>query len=117
MSRSAGFAASPPSPDCQDEPVVSALGDRAWARGRLSMRARLRRLRSKAWMIGQCALAAGAAWAVATRLFHHPTPFFAAVSAVLCLGTSYGQRLRRVAEVSVGCSVGIGVADLFTHVA
>jgi uncharacterized membrane protein YgaE (UPF0421/DUF939 family) len=34
---------------------------------------------------------------------------------VIGLGTSYGQRLRRVAEVSIGVTVGIGVADLFVH--
>jgi uncharacterized membrane protein YgaE (UPF0421/DUF939 family) len=95
---------------------VSTLSDRAWERGRLSAAARLRRLRSKAWMIGQCAIAAGVAWALATEVFDHPTPFFASVAAVLCLGTSYGQRVRRVAEVSVGCAVGIGIADLFNQV-
>ena len=96
---------------------LATLGDRAWERGRLSAAARLRRLRSKAYMIGQCAIAAGVAWVVATTLLGHATPFFAAVAAVLCLGTSYGQRLRRVAEVSLGCSVGIGIADLFARVA
>jgi uncharacterized membrane protein YgaE (UPF0421/DUF939 family) len=96
---------------------LSTLSDRAWERGRLSLAARLRRLRDKAWMIGQCAVAAGAAWAVATEIFHHSTPFFASIAAVLCLGTSYGQRLRRVAEVSVGCAVGIGIADVFRTVA
>jgi uncharacterized membrane protein YgaE (UPF0421/DUF939 family) len=95
---------------------LSALSDSAWERGRLSLAARLRRLRDKAWMIGQCAVAAGVAWEIATRVFHHPTPFFASVAAVLCLGTSYGQRLRRVAEVSVGCAVGIGIADIFNQV-
>lgn len=94
---------------------LSALNDRAWERGRLSTAARVRRLRAKGWMIGQCAVAAGVAWLIATRVLGHSTPFFAPVAAVLCLGTSYGQRLRRVAEVSVGCSVGIGIADLFTH--
>jgi uncharacterized membrane protein YgaE (UPF0421/DUF939 family) len=96
---------------------LSTLSDRAWERGRLSLAARLRRLRDKAWMIGQCAVAAGAAWAVATGVFGHPTPFFASIAAVLCLGTSYGQRLRRVVEVSVGCALGIGIADVFRSVA
>lgn len=96
---------------------LSTLSDRAWERGRLSVSARLRRLQSKAWVIGQCALAAGLAWVLATTVLGHRTPFFAPVAAVICLGTSYSQRLRRVAEVSVGCSVGIGVADLFTHLA
>ncbi len=95
---------------------MSGLSDRAFERGRLSLAARLRRLHAKAWMIGQCALAAGIAWIIATEVFDHTSPFFAPVAAVLCLGTSYGQRLRRVAEVTVGCAVGIGIADGFTHV-
>lgn len=69
-----------------------------------------------AWMIGQCGVAAGCAWLIASRLFDHSSPFFAPVAAVLCLGTSYGQRLRRVAEVTLGVAVGIGIADLLTIV-
>jgi uncharacterized membrane protein YgaE (UPF0421/DUF939 family) len=94
---------------------VSTLSDLAWQRGRLSVSARLRRLQSKAWMIGQCAVAAGVAWLVGREVFGHPAPFFAPVAAVVCLGTSYGQRLRRVAEVSIGVSIGIGTADVFTR--
>jgi uncharacterized membrane protein YgaE (UPF0421/DUF939 family) len=101
---------------CDDVAMdVSTLSDQAWQRGRLSLSARVRRLRAKAWMIGQCAVAAGVAWLVARYVFDHPAPFFAPVSAVVCLGTSYGQRLRRVAEVSIGVSIGIGTADLFTR--
>lgn len=94
---------------------LSALSDRAFERGRLSAAARARRLRSKAWMIGQCGVAAGLSWVIATELIGHQQPFFAPVAAVICLGTSYGQRLRRVAEVMVGCAVGIGISDLFTQ--
>jgi len=94
---------------------VTTLGDRAWRRGRLSVTARAGRLRSKLWMVGQCALAAGVAWVVASVLLGHSSPFFAPIAAVVCLGTSYGQRLRRVAEMTVGVSVGIGVGDLFSH--
>lgn len=86
--------------------------DRMWSRGRLSMRARLARLSSKRWQIAQCAVAAGVAWVVAADLFDHPTPFFAPVAAVVALGTSYGQRLRRVAEITVGVAVGVFIADL-----
>ena len=50
----------------------------------------------------QCAVAAGVAWLIAADLLGHPTPFFAPVAAVVSLGTSYGQRLRRVAEVTLG---------------
>ncbi|MBA3232419.1 MAG: FUSC family protein [Propionibacteriales bacterium] len=94
---------------------TSTLSDRAFERGRLSVSARLRRLKAKAWMIGQCGIAAGVSWVVATGVVGHAQPFFAPVAAVVCLGTSYGQRLRRVAEVTVGCVVGIGIADLFTQ--
>ncbi|MBA2445701.1 MAG: aromatic acid exporter family protein [Nocardioidaceae bacterium] len=93
---------------------LAIIGDRAWQRGRLSLAARRRRLKAKAWMIGQCGIAAGFAWWIASQLFGHPSPFFAPVAAVVCLGTSYGQRRRRVAEVTVGVAVGIGVADLLT---
>lgn len=86
--------------------------DRMWDYGRTSVRARLLRWRSKWWHIGQCALAAGVAWVLAAEVFDHPTPFFAPVAAVVALGTSYGQRLRRVVEVTVGVAVGVALADL-----
>ena len=79
---------------------------------RTSLDARLDRLRSKGWQVAQCAIAAGVAWFVASDLLGHATPFFAPIAAVLCLGTSYGQRLRRVAEVTVGVAVGVFLADL-----
>ncbi|MGH3443792.1 MAG: FUSC family protein [Nocardioidaceae bacterium] len=86
--------------------------DRAWDRGRLSLAQRWHGLRAKAWHVGQCALAAGAAWFLATHLLGHPRPFFAPIAAVVSLGTSYGQRLRRIIEVSLGIAVGIFLADL-----
>jgi uncharacterized membrane protein YgaE (UPF0421/DUF939 family) len=86
--------------------------DRAWRRGRLSVRARFARLESKGWHIGQAAIAAALAYFVASELLGHDNPFFAPIAAVVCLGTSYGQRLRRVAEVTVGVAVGVLVADL-----
>lgn len=86
--------------------------DRMWDRSRTSARARAARLRSKTWQIGQCAVAAAVAWLVAADLLGHPTPFFAPVAAVVALGTSYGQRLRRVVEVTVGVAVGVFLADV-----
>ena len=79
------------------------------------MSARLNRLRSKSWQVGQCAVAAGAAWFLAADVFDHRTPFFAPIAAVVGLGTSYGQRLRRIAEVTLGVAVGVFLGDLFTH--
>ncbi len=86
--------------------------DRLWDRGRDSMRVRLDRVSSKRWQIGQCAVAAGVAWLIAADLLGHQTPFFAPVAAVVSLGTSYGQRLRRVAEVTAGVALGVLLADL-----
>jgi uncharacterized membrane protein YgaE (UPF0421/DUF939 family) len=53
------------------------------------------------------------AWWIAADLLDHPSPFFAPIAAVLSLGTSYGQRLRRVVEVALGVAVGVFVGDLF----
>ncbi len=87
----------------------------AFARSRTSLRARRARLRAKSFQIAQCAIAAGVAWVLASDVFGHPTPFFAPIAAVVSLGTSYGQRLRRVAEVTLGVAIGVFVGDLLTH--
>ena len=86
--------------------------DRMWTRSRTSLSERLERLASKRFQIAQCAIAAGVAWLVASDLLGHPTPFFAPIAAVVSLGTSYGQRLRRVVEVTLGVAIGVLVADL-----
>ncbi len=90
--------------------------DRMWSRGRTSARQRAARWRAKRFHIAQCALAAGAAWFLASDVLGHPTPFFAPIAAVVSLGTSYGQRLRRVAEVTLGVAIGVLVADLLVQV-
>ena len=90
--------------------------DRMWSRGRTSAGQRVARWRSKRFHIAQCALAAGVAWFLASDVLGHPTPFFAPIAAVVSLGTSYGQRLRRVAEVTLGVAIGVLVADLLVQV-
>ena len=65
------------------------LLDRAIHRSRLSFHDRVLRWQSKWWQIGQAALAAGAAWLVATHLLGHPRPFLAPVAAM----TAFGFRL------------------------
>ncbi|MFS8098291.1 FUSC family protein [Lentzea alba] len=71
----------------------------------------LTRWRGAALPIVQSALSAGLAWLVATLVIGHEHPFFAPIAAVICLGVSLGQRLRRVGELVVGVSVGVGVGD------
>jgi uncharacterized membrane protein YgaE (UPF0421/DUF939 family) len=91
------------------------VAPQAARRSRASIRRRMTRLKDRAFFVAQCALAAGIAWLLARHLLGHQTPFFAPVAAMLCLGFSFGQRLRRVAEVMVGVAVGVGVADLFVY--
>src|SRR4051794_41826647 len=87
--------------DAEEAPV-----DRLWERGRDSMRDRLARVSAKRWQIAQCAIAAGVSWLIAADLLGHTTPFFAPVAAVVSLGTSYGQRLRRGARGAGGGALG-----------
>jgi uncharacterized membrane protein YgaE (UPF0421/DUF939 family) len=86
--------------------------EHALGRGRTSLASRLERWRSKRWAIAQCAIAAGVAWYLAKDVIGHPAPFFAPVAAVVSLGTSYGQRLRRVGEVALGVALGVFGADI-----
>ena len=65
--------------------------------------------------IAQCALAAGLAWSLAQALFDHDRPFFASVAAVVCLSVRQAQRLRRVAELAVGVTVGVLVGELLVR--
>ncbi|MFC9687883.1 aromatic acid exporter family protein [Kribbella sp. NPDC056951] len=91
------------------------IAPQAARRSRASVRRRLERWRDRIFFIAQCALAAGVAWALARYVAGHHQPFFAPVAAMVCLGFSFGQRLRRVAEVMVGVAVGVGVGDLFVR--
>ncbi len=84
-------------------------------RGRTSLATRLDRWRTKRWAIAQCAIAAGVAWWLAQDVIGHPAPFFAPVAAVVSLGTSYGQRLRRVGEVALGVALGVFGADVLVQ--
>ena len=92
------------------------IAPQAARRSRDSIRRRVDRLRSRAFFIGQCALAAGVSWALARYVVGHQQPFFAPVAAMVCLGFSFGQRLRRVVEVMVGVAVGVAVGDVFVYV-
>ncbi len=96
---------------------VEALFERARRRSRRSVRHRLDRLQDKSIHVIQCAVAAGVAWFVAHDVLAHPMPFFAPIVAVICLGMTYAQRLRRVAEVTIGVAIGVAIADVFGSIA
>ena len=73
---------------------------------------RLLRLRSRAWLIVQIGVGAALAWLVAHDLLGHALPFFAPITAMVCLGLTYGDRVRRIVELTIGVAIGILVGDL-----
>ncbi|GAA2869313.1 aromatic acid exporter family protein [Streptosporangium fragile] len=77
-----------------------------------NLRERLQRLAFMAPSITQCAVAAAIAWIAAKDLLGHSRPFFAPIAVVICIGIALGRRLRRLAELVVGVSLGVGVGDL-----
>jgi uncharacterized membrane protein YgaE (UPF0421/DUF939 family) len=88
------------------------LIDEAAKRSRLSLRARLERVRVAWRSVVQAGLAAPAAYFIATDVFGHPRPFFAPVAAIITLGLTVSERGRRAFELSMGVAVGIAVGDL-----
>jgi uncharacterized membrane protein YgaE (UPF0421/DUF939 family) len=74
------------------------------------------RVREGSWAVAQCAVAAGAAWALAGALLGHDRPFFASVAAIVCLGLRAAQRLRRVLELAVGVTLGVAVGEALVGV-
>lgn len=92
------------------------MRSRIGATARQRLAAARDRVRDGVWSVGQCALAAGCAWALAEQVLGHPRPFFACVAAVVSLGVRPSQRLRRVAELAVGVTVGVVVGDLLVGV-
>ena len=91
------------------------LGERMAARSRASFDVRVRRLRDRAFFLAQIGFAAAVAWWIGRHVLGHTLPFFAPVAAAVCLGMSYGQRLRRAYEVVIGVAVGVFIGDAFTH--
>lgn len=83
---------------------------------RTALAAARQRVASSLWSVAQCSIAAALAWQAATTLLGHPRPFFACVAAVVCLGVRAAQRLRRVAELAVGVTVGVAVGDALVGV-
>lgn len=70
------------------------------------------RVRMASFAILQCGIAAAIAWLIAENLLGHPKPFFAPIAAVVCLGLSDTQRLRRMVELALGVSIGVGIAEV-----
>lgn len=95
---------------------VGQVGARVARRSVTEAERRVARLRERALFIVQCAVAAGLAWFVARDVLEHPAPLFAPITAIICLGLSYGQRVKRAFELMIGVALGVIVGDLFVQI-
>jgi uncharacterized membrane protein YgaE (UPF0421/DUF939 family) len=102
------------------EPVADSLRTARRVAGPQATRQRLAtgrvRVRMSWWGVVQCAVGGALAWEVAAVALHHQGPFFASVAAIVGLGVSYAQRLRRVVEIALGVAIGVGLGDLLVRV-
>jgi uncharacterized membrane protein YgaE (UPF0421/DUF939 family) len=89
------------------------LSERTIRRGEASAVRRIARWRSRSFLIAQCAVTAGLAWLIASLLLGHEVPYFAAAAAILVLGLTYGQRIRRGVDVAIGVTLGVALGDLW----
>src|SRR3954453_12899112 len=80
------------------------------------MRTRWSRVRANWRVMVQAAVAVALAWAFAKSVLGHTAPFFAPVSAIISLGTSYFGRTRRAAELVAAVTLGVAAADLLAYV-
>jgi hypothetical protein len=79
---------------------------------RTTWKDRVARLRRLAPTLFMGAIAAGAAWYIATKLVGEQGAFFAPVAAIITLGLTVGSRLNRAIELSLGVPLGIALADV-----
>lgn len=77
-----------------------------------SLRNRLLRVCSRLLFIVHSAIGAGVAYWIAVEVIKHGQPFFAPMSAVIILGLSGGDRIKRATELTLGCALGVGLGDL-----
>lgn len=89
------------------------LSERSFRRGRAFQRRGVGRWRNRIFMIAQQALGGGLAWLFAQQVLGHSMPVFAAVAAILTLGSSFNQRLSRAVEVAIGVALGVFFGDVF----
>lgn len=85
-------------------------------RPRASWGQRVGRVRERSSRLLTSAVGAALAWWVAHDLLGHAQPFFAPVTVLVTLGLTYGQRLRRVAELVAGVTIGVLIGDTFVYV-
>ena len=95
-----------------DEVRVTSRG----ARASLQLRSRARqgrsRVRSAAVPILVASIAVTVSYALSAWLFGHQYPFFAPVCAWMCLGFTAERDVRRVIELGIGVTLGVGLGEV-----
>ena len=81
-----------------------------------SVLSRVNRIRSRFVYIVQATIGAALAYWVAGDVVGHPQPFFAPISAVIILGMSGGDRMKKALEMSIGGIIGVAVGDLLFQI-
>lgn len=71
--------------------------------------AALHRFNAAWWPITQTSVAAALAWYITHDVLDHKQPFFAPISAVVCMSASNVLRARRATQMMVGVALGIAV--------
>jgi uncharacterized membrane protein YgaE (UPF0421/DUF939 family) len=68
---------------------------------------------SEAWREALAsALAAGLSWFLAQRIFGHPQPVFAAISAIICLAPGLASHSKQAVGLLLGVATGIVIGEL-----
>ena len=101
--------------------VMSEAKERVSTRQKLrvidrSVLSRVNRIRSRFVYIVQATIGAALAYWVAGDVVGHPQPFFAPISAVIILGMSGGDRMKKALEMSIGGIIGVAVGDLLFQI-
>ncbi|WP_245643330.1 FUSC family protein [Sanguibacter suarezii] len=89
------------------------------ARAMVQLRVRVRqgstRVRVGFWPIILVSVAASLSYGLSLWFLGHTYPFFAPVCVWICLGFSTDRSMRRVAELGIGVTVGVGLGELIVH--
>lgn len=94
--------------------VMSQLS-RAVVQLRIRIRQGSNRVRAGFWPIILVSVAASLSYGLSLWFLGHAYPFFAPVCVWICLGFSTDRSMRRVAELGIGVTVGVGLGELIVR--
>jgi uncharacterized membrane protein YgaE (UPF0421/DUF939 family) len=74
--------------------------------------AAVERVKGRWFTLLQTSVASGLAWYIANDVLHHRQPFFAPISAAVCLSISNVLRAQRAVQMMIGVTLGIGLGTV-----